>query len=595
MRRQWRELNIRNKNHILTHGEGDLGLKFRMDLIRQVANNLKSMRDNIVSTTNNATMEHFMDTYISTYQSNINSFGLGAFFNVPDKRAIVEAINYPWSSVMWSERVWNNTDKITVQLQREITGALMRGDSYVNVAKRLDERLVKAGQKIKYVTERLVRTETARVRYTADSKFYKEIGLEKVEFCAIIDSKTSQVCRDYDGEIFDVGKEPSIPLHPHCRSTYLPVVPNVSQEEWLERIRQAKALDNPEPTPPPTPETPKKPRGRKPKAETTATEEKPKTKRTTKKKEEKDTPIKINEKGTTIAKNMGIRSKADLEKERAELQAVIDEKKVTPSRYSYFQKEIDKITEMLAKATDDKFYGDTGDSYYNFGFMKLHVREWREYTAVDGGNFFLNIKTKIPKGEEKEITEFLRGMIKERPDLHGVKISVDNGVVKKKGRGYTLGGYSPSQDSIRMGTFKRYKDVYEKLGFVGKEGRDVFYSTMVHELGHRNHNIKYAEKMENVTLSEKTWQEWKDLIEPYYVKYRKNKEVTFSKEWNRFSYPVNAEDSYSDRSKHHFYNEMWAESHAVLFNTMDDKYEEELAKLNKYFPDIEKFMRNVLK
>lgn len=40
---------------------------------------------------------------------------------------------------------------------------------------------------------------------------------------SILDSRTSPICRSFDGRIFEKGKGPKPPLHPSCRSTRIPV------------------------------------------------------------------------------------------------------------------------------------------------------------------------------------------------------------------------------------------------------------------------------------------------------------------------------------------------------------------------------------
>lgn len=589
IRQQYREFRDIKELRSDLGMDRDLGIEYRMRWNRELSEKVRDMRDSITDTIVSGSMEHFINTYTSTYQSNVDSFGFGAFFTLPDKRAIVTAINYPWSDIMWSDRVWNNTHRLTTQLQQSITGGLLRGDSFRNIAKEIDRSLIQTGQKIKYVTERIVRTETARVRYVADTKFYKDIKLEELEFCAIIDNKTSKVCRDNDGKIFAFGKEPPIPLHPHCRSTYLPVVPNRTQEEWLQKINEAKALDNPQPVPT---KGDKKPTTKK------TTTKKSTTKKTTAKKDTTKKPKKENDRGTKIAKNTGLVDKKGLEKKRKELQDIIDIGQISPTYRSYIpmaNTEISKIDKLLAKAKDGDYYADIGTSYYKLqDGSRLMISDWKKYTSMGNGDYFLNVKSKISKTQKDEIVGFLDSVIKDRPDLHGIKISIDNGVIKNKGRAYTLGGYSPSSDNIRMGTMAKYEEVYKILGYSNPNGSDIFYDTLVHELGHRNHNFYSSDKMEGAVLDTKVWEKWEQKIEPFYERYRKDKEVNFGVEWDRFNYPVNAEDSYKDRLKSHFYKEMWAESHAVIYNTNAPNRAEELAKLNKYFPGIEEFMRDVL-
>ncbi|WP_392559781.1 phage head morphogenesis protein [Orbus mooreae] len=59
-------------------------------------------------------------------------------------------------------------------------------------------------------------------------EFYKANTdiVDKEEFAAILDSKTSAACRALDGTTYPVGKGPRPPLHLRCRSRMLPVINN---------------------------------------------------------------------------------------------------------------------------------------------------------------------------------------------------------------------------------------------------------------------------------------------------------------------------------------------------------------------------------
>ena len=68
---------------------------------------------------------------------------------------------------------------------------------------------------------------------------YKECGLERYEFSAHLDNRTSEICAEMDGKIFDLKDAQAgtnlPPMHPFCRSSTVPVLPS---EEELDRIIQ---------------------------------------------------------------------------------------------------------------------------------------------------------------------------------------------------------------------------------------------------------------------------------------------------------------------------------------------------------------------
>ena len=216
----------------------DLGLQYRVEWLKELKNNLGNTVSELFDTITNSSMEHFINTYQSEFIDTGKLFGINTSFTMPPITAIIEAINYPWSGKMWSDRVWTNTQALNNEINRLITRGLMTGESNQAIAKLISKDLVIEREKFKYVTERLIRTENARVQYIADVKCWKELGVEEVEFMAFLDHKTSDFCRSHNTKRYKLGKEPQLPAHPHCRSCYVPVINE--DVDWMERLREAK-------------------------------------------------------------------------------------------------------------------------------------------------------------------------------------------------------------------------------------------------------------------------------------------------------------------------------------------------------------------
>ena len=69
-------------------------------------------------------------------------------------------------------------------------------------------------------------TESAAIASAAQKDTLKELGVEQYEILATLDGKTSEICRDMDGKVFDM-KDYEVgvtapPFHPNCRSTTVP-------------------------------------------------------------------------------------------------------------------------------------------------------------------------------------------------------------------------------------------------------------------------------------------------------------------------------------------------------------------------------------
>jgi len=70
----------------------------------------------------------------------------------------------------------------------------------------------------------LVRTAVTHSTSKADEEVYKrQKAIKSVQYSAILDSRTTPICSDLDGELFKVGEGPRPPQHFNCRSTTIAV------------------------------------------------------------------------------------------------------------------------------------------------------------------------------------------------------------------------------------------------------------------------------------------------------------------------------------------------------------------------------------
>lgn len=53
---------------------------------------------------------------------------------------------------------------------------------------------------------------------------YKDSGVDRVRFVTQRDGRVCPDCRALDGNVYELGKQPAIPLHHNCRCFYVPVV-----------------------------------------------------------------------------------------------------------------------------------------------------------------------------------------------------------------------------------------------------------------------------------------------------------------------------------------------------------------------------------
>lgn len=107
-------------------------------------------------------------------------------------------------------------------METELTQGLIRGDPQDRIVKKLAERMGVSRSN----AARLVATESAFFAAKGELDNMKELGVEKYQFLATLDRKTSDVCRSMDMKIFPLTDfQPGVtapPLHCYCRSCTVP-------------------------------------------------------------------------------------------------------------------------------------------------------------------------------------------------------------------------------------------------------------------------------------------------------------------------------------------------------------------------------------
>ena len=115
------------------------------------------------------------------------------------REAIKKIIEYPYAGKMFSDRIWDNKDALVKYIQQDLTVGIIRGDSIQKMARQLKKDL----NVLYYQAERLVRTETNYAMNQGHLKGYADSGVvEKYEFLAAIDSRTSKLCKNQNGKVY---------------------------------------------------------------------------------------------------------------------------------------------------------------------------------------------------------------------------------------------------------------------------------------------------------------------------------------------------------------------------------------------------------
>lgn len=181
--------------------------------------------------------EEYEDGYYRSMYRNQQALGFGKDMAALNSRAIEKAVMTKHHKSNYSKTLYEHCKYFSKDMKQNLVTGLILGESMDRMASRMSKRLSVSAA----AARRLVRTETAYIYETAAMDSYKECGISQYEFLAALDGKTSEICRELDGKVFDVkdavlGKNYP-PMHPNCRST---TVCHFADDKVTERIAKDK-------------------------------------------------------------------------------------------------------------------------------------------------------------------------------------------------------------------------------------------------------------------------------------------------------------------------------------------------------------------
>lgn len=164
------------------------------------------------------------DTFNKTIYDTAKGIGATPSFSKLNTRTVNSILNSRFEGKNYSDRIWANTDVLAKQLKGKLGSAIASGQPQAKTIREIQDRYGVG----KYYAERLVRTETNYFENKAEIESYEAMGIKKFVFVATLDGRTSEICQEHDGKVYDVSKarqgENAPPLHPNCRSTIRPYI-----------------------------------------------------------------------------------------------------------------------------------------------------------------------------------------------------------------------------------------------------------------------------------------------------------------------------------------------------------------------------------
>ena len=199
--------------------------------LEQMRTNLRGASVNLFGTENKILGEEIKNACTERYDLNNFVFqkGIGVGFDIAeinqDKLDIL--VSKPWANdgKNFSSRLWTQKEQMVSNLYNQLVRVCVGGSMKEAVETMMRYLDIEVENKMA-TARRLINTEMAYFTSEAQKMSYKELGCEQYEIVATLDGKTSHICQDMDGKVFDIkdftAGITAPPFHPNCRSTTCP-------------------------------------------------------------------------------------------------------------------------------------------------------------------------------------------------------------------------------------------------------------------------------------------------------------------------------------------------------------------------------------
>lgn len=177
------------------------------------------------------------DSYYKSIYDIQRDTGLAFSFAGISAEQIDKVLKSKWSGANYSQRIWNNTQKLADDLKEELLINLMTGRTDREVAEIIGNKFGAGAMEAR----RLVRTESCYIANEMEGQSYEECEIKKYMFIATLDKRTSKACQEHDHKVYLVkDRQPGKncpPMHPWCRSTTIAYLNDKTLSSLTRRAR----------------------------------------------------------------------------------------------------------------------------------------------------------------------------------------------------------------------------------------------------------------------------------------------------------------------------------------------------------------------
>lgn len=193
---------------------------YNLDKYWQMQAQLKSQLQKLGDKSYKLMSQDFENQYKTIYDS--LSLPSGQVFNSLSTDTATQMINQIWCAdgKSWSQRIWNNTDKLQQALNDNLINCVLTGKKPTE----LKQMLMKDFNVSFNNADTIVRTEMAHIQTQATKQRYEDYGITEVEILADKDERQCSICGKLHKKRYPTGANVPIPAHPRCRCSVIPVV-----------------------------------------------------------------------------------------------------------------------------------------------------------------------------------------------------------------------------------------------------------------------------------------------------------------------------------------------------------------------------------
>ncbi|TPG71160.1 phage head morphogenesis protein [Brevibacillus laterosporus] len=243
-----------------------LALRSRINRLEELETRIKMILHDGAFKEQSTCTKHLTHTYQDQYYKTIYEVqkGIGLCYNFSniDHRKLKMVLDHPWSGENYSNRIWNNREKLAQSIKEELTQKIIQGKSNRDIANSMASKMEVSKENAK----KIIDTESAYLSTKASLDGYHESQIEEYENLATLDRRTSSICQKQDGKVYKL-TEAVIglncpPFHTRCRTVTVPhlgaktgtriardengnnilVDANMTYEEWAEKYN-VKAIE----------------------------------------------------------------------------------------------------------------------------------------------------------------------------------------------------------------------------------------------------------------------------------------------------------------------------------------------------------------